>query len=190
MKRREFVKSMTVLAAGGVLPAPTVGSPANALSRQEDKPKNINVHGAKRNSVGPKRTLAELRSLTRLEQPEPGQPAQDGCSVYHHHLEGTWDNASWAEGHDHTSPNSPYYGDKYFDRDGNRQNQELRKAINEAFLRIKKIDLTDPDGSPWLLAWRMYPNKDHPRWGKEGFEGCGCNCGCYAPRVWAGGDDK
>ena len=42
-----------------------------------------------------------------------------------------------------------------------------------------KIDPNDPHGSPWLLSWRMYPNKDHPRWKQD--DCCGCNCGCVAP---------
>jgi hypothetical protein len=146
----------------------------------------------KRTSIGPKKTLQELKDGSHSNKPEPGQPPQpaDGRMKYHYHLDGTWDNAKWAEGHDNTKPDSPYFGDKYFDRDGHQQNVELRKAISEVFLRIKKIDPADPNGSPWLLAWRMYPNKEHPRWGKEGFEGCGCNCGCYAPRVYTGDDDK
>jgi hypothetical protein len=145
-------------------------------------------------SVGPKKTIGELKALTERIQPEPrlpGQPPQefDGQTnerrwAYHHHLEPSWDNARWAANHDHTQPDSPYYRDPYFDRDGYRQNEELKKAITEVFIKHKKIDVTDPAGPQWLLAWRMYPNKDHPRWGKEGFEGCGCNCGCYCPGTW------
>src|SRR6516165_11945013 len=53
MKRRDFLKSMTALAAGGVLPAaPAVHSPAKAQSRQEtllivseSGPNNIDIHG-------------------------------------------------------------------------------------------------------------------------------------------------
>jgi hypothetical protein len=142
----------------------------------------------KRTSVGPKKTLKELQAATDLARPGPGQPPQppDNRMVYHGPLEGTWDNALWAESHDNTKPDSPYFGDKFFDRGGHKQNEELKRAITEVFVKVKKIDVTDPNGSPWLLAWRMYPNKEHPRWGKEGFEGCGCNCGCFAPRTWTG----
>src|SRR5262249_11501028 len=60
MKRREFLKSMTVLAAGGALPAaPAVWSPAKAQSRQEtllivseSGPNNIDIHGVGTNVPG------------------------------------------------------------------------------------------------------------------------------------------
>ena len=51
MKRREFLKSMTAVAAGGVFPAPAVWSPANAQSRQEtllviteSGPNSLDIH--------------------------------------------------------------------------------------------------------------------------------------------------
>src|SRR5258707_8637914 len=66
--------------------------------------------------------------------------------------------------------------------DGHEQNVALKKAIAKVFLDIKKINPDDPDGSPWLLAWRMYPNADHPKWKDAGGEMCGCNCGCFIPR--------
>ena len=28
------------------------------------------------------------------------------------------------------------------------------------------------------MAWRLYPDKDHPRW--QIADGCGCGCGCYS----------
>jgi peptide/nickel transport system substrate-binding protein len=60
MKRREFLKSMTVLGAGTVLPsAPAVRSPAKAQSRQEtllivseSGPNNIDIHGVGTNVPG------------------------------------------------------------------------------------------------------------------------------------------
>src|SRR6476620_10938125 len=60
MKRREFLKSMTALAAGGVLPAaPAVWSPAKAQARQEtllsvseSGPNNIDIHGVGTNMPG------------------------------------------------------------------------------------------------------------------------------------------
>jgi peptide/nickel transport system substrate-binding protein len=52
MKRREFLKSMTALAAGIAVPAPAVFSPARAQSRQEtlliiseSGPNNLDIHG-------------------------------------------------------------------------------------------------------------------------------------------------
>jgi peptide/nickel transport system substrate-binding protein len=60
MKRREFLKSMTALAAGSVLPAaPAVWSPAKAQSRQETAlvvteygPNNFDIHGVGTNRPG------------------------------------------------------------------------------------------------------------------------------------------
>jgi peptide/nickel transport system substrate-binding protein len=60
MKRREFLKSMTALAAGGVLPAaPAVWSPVKAQARQEtllivseSGPNNIDIHGVGTNVPG------------------------------------------------------------------------------------------------------------------------------------------
>src|SRR5580700_4334110 len=52
MKRREFLKSMTAVAAGSLFPAPAVWSPAQAQSRQEtllivseSGPNNLDIHG-------------------------------------------------------------------------------------------------------------------------------------------------
>jgi peptide/nickel transport system substrate-binding protein len=60
MQRREFLKSMTALAAGSALPAaPAVWSPAQAQSRQEtllivseSGPNNIDIHGVGTNVPG------------------------------------------------------------------------------------------------------------------------------------------
>src|SRR5215467_13042939 len=60
MKRRDFLKSMTAIAAGGTLPAaPAVWSPAKAQSRQEtllivaeSGPNNIDIHGVGTNVPG------------------------------------------------------------------------------------------------------------------------------------------
>jgi peptide/nickel transport system substrate-binding protein len=60
MKRRDFLKSVTAVAAGGVLPAaPAVWSPAKAQARQEtllivaeSGPNNIDIHGVGTNVPG------------------------------------------------------------------------------------------------------------------------------------------
>src|ERR1700724_1594337 len=58
MKRREFLRSMTALAAGSVLPAPAI-VPARAQSRQEtllivseSGPNNLDIHGVGTNVPG------------------------------------------------------------------------------------------------------------------------------------------
>jgi peptide/nickel transport system substrate-binding protein len=59
MKRRDFLKSMTALAAGTALPTPAVWSPARAQSRQEtllivseSGPNNLDIHGVGTNVPG------------------------------------------------------------------------------------------------------------------------------------------
>src|ERR1700733_10589504 len=59
MKRREFLKSMTALAAGSALPAPAVLSSAKAQARQEtllivseSGPNNLDIHGVGTNVPG------------------------------------------------------------------------------------------------------------------------------------------
>jgi peptide/nickel transport system substrate-binding protein len=59
MKRRDFLRSMTALAAGSALPMPAVWSPARAQSRaetllivSESGPNNIDIHGIGTNVPG------------------------------------------------------------------------------------------------------------------------------------------
>jgi len=138
------------------------------------------MSNGKRQIIGPRKTLKELQALVEKDQPESSAQAPqtpDNPFQYAYHLDGSWGNAEWASDPNHTIPgveNNPY-----FDRDGYRQNQSLKRLISEALIACKKIDPNDPHGSPWLLSWRMYPNKDHPRWKQD--DCCGCNCGCVAP---------
>ena len=118
--------------------------------------------------VGPKLTWKQLQELTDLT-------AFDGRK-YHASLPATWDNAEFVADNPGNIDPKPGFPD------GHEQNVALKKAIAKVFLDIKKINPDDPDGSPWLLAWRMYPNADHPKWKDAGGEMCGCNCGCFIPR--------
>jgi len=59
MRRRDFLKSASALAAGGVLSAPAIWSPAKAQSRQEtllivseSGPNNVDIHGVGTNVPG------------------------------------------------------------------------------------------------------------------------------------------
>src|SRR5262245_49226360 len=59
MKRREFLKSMTAVAAGGMVSAPAIWSPSKAQSRQEtllflteSGPNNFDIHGVGTNRPG------------------------------------------------------------------------------------------------------------------------------------------
>jgi hypothetical protein len=37
---------------------------------------------------------------------------------------------------------------------------------------------TEAHGKGFVLAWRLYAEKEHPRW--KIADGCGCGCGCYS----------
>src|SRR5712672_2194642 len=59
MKRRDFLKSMTAVAAGSAVSAPAIWSPAKAQSRQEtllivseSGPNNVDIHGVGTNVPG------------------------------------------------------------------------------------------------------------------------------------------
>jgi hypothetical protein len=58
----------------------------------------------------------------------------------------------------------------HFDTEGYGTNRELGRRIQEAFTELKA-------GKGFVMAWRLYPDKDHPRW--QIADGCGCGCGCH-----------
>ena len=103
-------------------------------------------------SVGPKKTLAELGETGRFS-PEPGVAGTRPRSFL--------GQCAWAGQHDNKAPGLSllHYGDKYFDRTGEKQNTKLAEAIAKAFIECKNIDMKDPTGPQWLLAWHMYPRK-------------------------------
>jgi hypothetical protein len=57
----------------------------------------------------------------------------------------------------------------HFDTKGYGANRELGRRIQEAFTELKA-------GKGFVMAWRIYPDKEHPRW--QIADGCGCGCGC------------
>jgi hypothetical protein len=63
------------------------------------------------------------------------------------------------------------------DKCGYQANRDLAKIIAKA-VRAKKN--TDKSGAHFVLGWRLYPNKDHPRWKSKDVHSCGCGCGCSA----------
>ena len=63
------------------------------------------------------------------------------------------------------------------DQCGYQANRELAAMIGKA-VRAKKN--SDKNGSHFVLGWRLYPNKDHPRWKGKDEHACGCGCGCSA----------
>lgn len=63
------------------------------------------------------------------------------------------------------------------DKCGYGANRELAEIIKNA-VRAKKN--SDQHGEHFVLGWRLYPNKDHPRWNGQDVHSCGCGCGCSA----------
>jgi hypothetical protein len=63
------------------------------------------------------------------------------------------------------------------DKCGYQSNRELAKMIRKA-VRAKKNG--DKRGEHFVLGWRLYPNKEHPRWKGKDDHACGCGCGCSA----------
>jgi hypothetical protein len=59
------------------------------------------------------------------------------------------------------------------DRCGYRANRELAELIKAA---VKAKKDADANGEHFVLGWRLYPNKAHPRWNAED-HACGCGCG-------------
>jgi hypothetical protein len=60
----------------------------------------------------------------------------------------------------------------YLDTDAYNKNTRLAEAISAALNQIRP---PDKDGAHFVLAWRLYPIKDHPRFNI--LDGCSCGCG-------------
>jgi hypothetical protein len=44
---------------------------------------------------------------------------------------------------------------------------------------MRTVKKQDKNGAQFLLGWRLYPNRDHPRWkNNKDAHSCGCGCGC------------
>ena len=66
---------------------------------------------------------------------------------------------------------------KATDKCGYKANRELADMISKAVHARKN---SDKGGAHFVLGWRLYPNKDHPRWKIKDVHSCGCGCGCSA----------
>jgi hypothetical protein len=100
--------------------------------------------------IYPKMTRAKLKKSARKTAQGKGRAALPGVKTDAKHV-----NAS--------------------DKCGHQANRELAKSISEAVRAKKK---TDKGGAHFVLGWRLYPNKDHPRWSGKDVHSCGCGCGC------------
>ena len=63
------------------------------------------------------------------------------------------------------------------DKCGYTANRELADMIARAMQAKKNADTS---GAHFVLGWRLYPNKEHPRWKSKDDHACGCGCGCSA----------
>jgi hypothetical protein len=66
---------------------------------------------------------------------------------------------------------------KQINKDDYANNRELARLISKAMRAAKK---SDKAGQQFVLGWRLYPNKNHPRWKDNDVHACGCGCGCSA----------
>ena len=55
------------------------------------------------------------------------------------------------------------------------ENRELARLIEKAMRTVKRHD---KNGQHFVLGWRLYPNRDHPRWKNKDVHSCGCGWGC------------
>jgi hypothetical protein len=117
--------------------------------------------------IYPKLTPAKLKKSARRTSEGKGLAPLPGVRT----------DAKLAATADPTNPKSPYYGSKHHDPDGYHKNRKLAERIGKAVSDLKK---GDEHGSRFVLAWRMYPNKEHPSWQRTDVHFCGCGCGCFA----------
>jgi hypothetical protein len=117
--------------------------------------------------IYPKLTAAKLKKGARKTSEGRGLAPLPGVRT----------DAKLAATADPTNPKSTYYGSKHHDPQGYQKNRALAERIDEAMGDLKQ---GDEHGSRFVLAWRMYPNKEHPSWQRKDVHFCGCGCGCFA----------
>lgn len=117
--------------------------------------------------VYPKLTPAKLRKGARKTREGKGAAPLPGVQT----------DAKLAAKADPGDPQSPYYGSTSHDPKGYATNRELAERINAA---MRDLKTSDESGSRFVLAWRMYPNNEHPTWHDPDVHSCGCGCGCFA----------
>jgi hypothetical protein len=116
----------------------------------------------KHDGLEPKLTVKELK-----ERHSVIFTAADGRQ-YHAELPGLWSNAKVAAT-DTQRVCRECRDSPHFDTDGYNANRELGRRIQAAFKELKA-------DKGFILTWRVYPDKDHPRW--KVADGCGCGCSC------------
>ncbi len=102
--------------------------------------------------IYPKMTPAKLKASARKTSHDQGRGALPGVKTDAKHVQAT-------------------------DKCGYKANRDLADMIAKA-VKAKKIG--DKNGAHFVLGWRLYPNKEHPRWNNKDVHSCGCGCGCSA----------
>jgi hypothetical protein len=115
-------------------------------------------------SLEPKLRIKELK-----EQRTTIITGEDGRD-YQSELPGSWSNARIAAA-DTERVCRECRDSPHFDTQAHYKNRELAQRIQQAFDELKP-------GKGFVLAWRLYAEKDHPRW--KVADGCGCGCGCFS----------
>ena len=100
--------------------------------------------------IYPKMTRSKLKSGARKTSRGKGRVPLPGVKTDAKHVEAT-------------------------DKCGYQANRQLAEMIRKAVRAEKK---GDKHGEHFVLGWRLYPNKEHPRWGAKDAHSCGCGCGC------------
>jgi hypothetical protein len=114
--------------------------------------------------IAPRLTMAQVDELkgTLLEDGRQFFPALPALTA--NSLQGKQDHPEFCQ----ECRDSPF-----LDREGHDKNRQIAEIIKKA---VKDLKPHGPDGQPhFILKWRMYPNKDHPRFNKV--DGCACGCG-------------
>jgi hypothetical protein len=143
------------------LRASNKNSHARTRAKQQAKPRDQDDH---HEGLEPKLTREDVKKHRSVIFTGP-----DGRE-YQSELPGSWTNARVAaeavEKVCQECRDSPH-----FDTEGFGNNRELARRIGKAFTELKA-------GKGFLVAWRLYPDKNHPRW--QIADGCGCGCSCSA----------
>ena len=115
--------------------------------------------------IHPKLTIAKLKKGARKTSEGRGLAPLPGVRT----------DAREAATADPNDPRSPYYRSTHHDAKGYATNRKLASRISKA---VEDLKVSDEHGARFVLAWRMYPNNDHPSWNRTDVHQCGCGCGC------------
>jgi hypothetical protein len=117
--------------------------------------------------VNPKLTTAKLKKGARTTSEGKGIAPLPGIKT----------DAKQAVTADPTDPKSPFYGAINCDPKGYGKNRVLAERISKV---VRDLKANDEHGPRFVLAWRLYPNDEHPCWHQKEAHFCGCGCGCFA----------